>query len=173
MLRIKILRSSPQDGSKVKPETIHAHFPVPVHKTVHHQCLHPRVVRVERVSATRVVDVGAWLASSCAVIGKVVDALKTDRGALPIAFTGMVIDHVQDDFDTGIMDGIHHFPEFCAGILMGITGFGCEKVDAVITPIIFQSAPDQECFINKSMYRHQLQRGNTECLQILQNFAVA
>jgi len=85
----------------------------------------------------------------------------------------MVINHVQDDLDTGIVDGIHHFPELQVRIPVGVTCSGCEKVDAVIAPEIFQSPTDKKGFVDKGVYRHQLQRRNTQCLQVFENPAIA
>ena len=113
--------SPSEDGGKIKPEAIHGHILVPVNQAVLHQRLHPWMINIHGIAATGIVDIAVRITRFRAVIGQVIDTFKAQRRTLLITFACMVINHVQDHFYTGIMDHIHHFPEFCNRVPISIS----------------------------------------------------
>ena len=77
MLRIKTLSGSAEDRRKVKTETIHRHFVMPVNKAIQHQRLHPGMVNIQGVAATGIIDIAVGMAGLGAVIGQVINAFET------------------------------------------------------------------------------------------------
>jgi hypothetical protein len=50
------------------------------------------------------------------VIVDVVDSTKTVSRSVWAAFGGVVVDHVEDDLDASLVEGMNHRAEFLAGI---------------------------------------------------------
>ena len=69
------------------------------------------MIEIKRIAAAGVVDVIARVIRLQTVIAGVVDAAKTECRTAPVAFSGVVVNHVQDHFDTGLVQGTHHIPE--------------------------------------------------------------
>ena len=66
---------------------------------------------VEGVAAARVVHVVPRIARHGAVVRQVVDAAERRVGTRLVAFRRVVVDHVQDDFDAGVVQNLDHFLE--------------------------------------------------------------
>ena len=67
--------------------------------------------------------------------------LKERVGPRSIAFGGVVVDHVEDDFHAGFVDGADHGFEFAQAFfgIGGVARIGSEEADAVVAPIIGES----------------------------------
>src|SRR5262249_15490332 len=102
---------------------------------------HPHVVEIERIPRPGIVDVVAWLIGHKSVVRGVVDALERQGWAKLIAFSSVIVDHVENDFETNLVKACHHLLEFSQGLLtlMGITRIWCKKPDRIITPIVRQT----------------------------------
>lgn len=82
---------------------------------------------VNSVSSSCVVDVVARLLEHRAVVGKVVDPLERQRGTeFKFAFSGMVVDHVENNLDAGVMSA-DHVPEANNALQAVVTGSWREK----------------------------------------------
>ena len=74
-----------------------------------------------------------------AIVRDVVDALERQRRPQVIAFTGMVVDDVEDHFDPRRVKRLHHRLELIhliAESTRGVADVGREEADRVIAPII-------------------------------------
>ena len=62
-----------------------------------------------------------------------------------VAFGGVVVNHVQDDFEPGVVEPRDHLLELAKTLFRrrGVTRIRCEKADAVIAPIVLQPAFQQ------------------------------
>jgi hypothetical protein len=82
----------------------------------------------------------------------------------------VVVDHVQNHFDAGGMQGGHHHLELLDGILgqvrRGITAVGGEKGQGVIAPVIRQPPVDEMPVVEKVMHRQEFDGGDAELGQI-------
>ena len=93
------------------------------------------------------------------------------RRAQVIAFSRVVVDHVENDLDAGAVERLHHRLEFphlmrpvrCAGI----AAVGREKADGVIAPVIGEPAIDQVFVPDEMMDRQQFDGRDAEILQML------
>ena len=97
-----------QGGGQIEAEAVDVHLLHPVPQAVHDQLQHLRMAHVERIAGARVVHVVARIVGDQAVVGGVVDAAETERRAELIALGGVVVDHVEDHFDAGAMQRLHH-----------------------------------------------------------------
>src|SRR5512132_64807 len=74
------------------------------------------------------------------VVGEIVDPAETERWAKMISFPGMIVNHVENHFDTSIVQAPHH--RFELGHLLahlptaGIFSMRSEKGDSVVTPVV-------------------------------------
>ena len=103
----------------------------PVTQAVHNQLQNIGMQHVERVATTGIVDIISSLGRICPVIAEVVYAPKREGRSQMIAFGRMVINHIQNHFDTGGMHGPHHHLELLHCIQMivlpGKTCIGSEE----------------------------------------------
>ena len=72
---------------------------------------HLRVPHEQGVPGAGGVVVVAGVLVDEPVVGGVVDALEAQRGAELVALGGVVVDDVQDDFQPGAVQGVHHRAE--------------------------------------------------------------
>src|SRR5215467_1234153 len=70
------------------------------------------MITVERVSATREVHVVLQIPWHEKVMGPVIDAPERESWPLVIAFLRMIEHHVQNYFDAGPVQRLHHIAEF-------------------------------------------------------------
>src|ERR1700677_4625165 len=97
-----------------------------------------RMAHVEAVTAAGVVQVTPGFPVIEAVVRRVVDAAETERRAHVVALGRVVVDHVEDDLDAGLVQLLHHRLEL-ADLLTALAGAGIavvrrEEADRVIAP---------------------------------------
>ena len=68
---------------------------------------------VQRIAASRVVHVVARLPFDAPVVRGVVDTPEANRGAQMVSLRGVVVNYIEDDFETSRMQRPHHVLEFC------------------------------------------------------------
>ena len=77
-----------------------------------------------------------------------------------VALRSVVVDHVQDYFEAGAVQGPHHVLEFRHLIAGGARGgearVGCEESQRVVAPVIGKAALQEMPIRYRMMYRHQL-----------------
>src|ERR1700737_5310140 len=95
--------------------------------------------KIERVPAAGEVVVIPRLARLQPVIGKVVDPGKVQSWAEVIAFGGVIVDDVENDFDSGIVQAGDRGSERIERGVQGIAGLGGEKPEGVIAPAVANS----------------------------------
>ena len=121
------MRRPAENCRQVEAKAVHAHLPVPVAQTVHDELLDTRMVDVHGVPCAGVVDVDAVVAGFSSVVGQVVDAAERQRRAVSVCLAGMVVDHIEDDFDPGVVYGAHHVTELGYCIRLRISWAWCEE----------------------------------------------
>jgi hypothetical protein len=84
----------------------------PIAQAVRNHLDDPRMAQVDRVSGAGVVDVVTLPVRHEPIVGGVVDAFEGECGTALVAFRGMVVDDVQNHFETGIMEPRDHLLEF-------------------------------------------------------------
>ena len=87
------------------------------------------------------------------------------------AFGCVVVDHVQDHFNTdGVESGNHHF-ELLDSILWqmrrGVAALRRKVRQSVVTPVVGEAAFHQVAIFEKVMCRQEFDRRNTKATQVL------
>ena len=145
------------------------HLLHPVAQAVGYHLHDAGMAQIDRVPGAGVVDVVALLVRQQAVVGGVVDALEGQGRAALIALRGVIVDHVQDDLEPGIVEPRHHLLELAqtVGGVGGVARVGREEADGVVPPVIGESLLDEMTVIDEGVYREQLDRGDAQRLHIV------
>src|SRR5690554_4459807 len=84
----------------------------------------------------------------------------------------MVVDDVENYLEPGVMQARDHFLEFIDGA-PGQVGFvRSEKADAVVAPIVAQALFQQMLLVDKAVYRQKLYAGDSQGLDMSEQFGV-
>src|SRR5260370_40917622 len=117
------------------------------------------MAHVQRIAASRVVHVVARLPIDATVICRVVDAPKAHRRAQMVALRSVVVNYIENDFETRRVHRPHHVLEFgnliADGTGRGKTRVERKKSDRVISPVVSKSARLKMAIPDRMMYRHQ------------------
>lgn len=70
------------------------------------------------------------------VVGVFCEAFEVVCGSVFVAFGGVVVDDVEDDFDVGVVEGVDEFSEFGDGVIDGVSAHGAEVVDGGVSPVV-------------------------------------
>jgi hypothetical protein len=133
-----------------------------------------RVPHVQRVPGACGVEVVASAVGQ-QVVRRVVDALEGQHRAEVVALRGVVVDHVEDDLDAGLVHGPHQVLELGDDLfdtprrIIAVRG---EEADRVVSPVVPQAVLHQMLVVHEVMDRHQLDRGDAEPLQVLDDGGV-
>ncbi len=160
-----------QCAGQVEAEAVHVHFLDPIAQAVHDELQHARMDHVQRVAASGKVHVVALVLRRQPVVGGVVDAAHRQRRPHVVALGGVVVNHVEDDFEAGGVQGADHHLELMhrlAGALTGdVAQVGGEKRQRVISPVVAQPLLDEVPFVHVMMDRHQLDGRDAEAGEVL------
>ena len=163
-----------KNGAQIKTEAIDFGFLDPVAQAVGDHLHHARVREIHGVTGTGIVDVVARLVGNQAVIAGVVDAFEGQRRPHLVAFGGVVVDHVKNDFEPCIVETRDHFLEFLQGgaRLRGVAWFRSEETDGVVAPVVREPLVQQMPIVHEGKHREHLHRGDAQCLDVRNNLAV-
>ena len=83
-----------------------------------------------------------------------------------VAFGGVVVDHVQDHLDAGIVQTRDHLLEFGKHEVGdgGIARIGGKEADRVVAPVVGQALVQQIAVVDEGVDRQQFHRGDAEAL---------
>ena len=126
---------------------------------------------VQRVAAAGEVHVVARILRRQAVIGGVVHAAHGQRRPHLVALGRVVVDDVEDDFESGGVQAAHHQLELLHRLarpsVRGVFGVRREKAQRVVAPVIGQPLLDEMAVVEMIMHGHQLDGGDAEVEQVL------
>ena len=79
--------------------------------------------------------------------------LKECRAAL-VALCRMIVDHVENDFEAGGVEGGDHLLELAQGLLrfMRVAAIGGKEPEAVVSPVVGQAVFAQVVVVDKRVY---------------------
>ena len=123
---VDVVELAGQRRGEVEAEAVDVHLGHPVAQRVHDQLQRVGVPDVEGVPGARVVHVVALVVLDQPVVRRVVDALEAQRRAEVVALGGVVVDHVEDHLDAGLVHRLHHRLE----LLHLLAGLACESAAA-------------------------------------------
>ena len=69
--------------------------------------------------------------------------LKRQRRPEVVAFGGVVVDHVEDDLDAGVVEALDHGLELADRAACQVARLGREEADRVVAPIVAQALGEQ------------------------------
>ena len=88
-----------------------------------------------------------------------------------VALGGVVVDDVEDHLDAGAVQRLHHLLELAhlaAELAAGaVAHVGREEADRVVAPVVAQPLVEQDLVVDEGVHRHQLDRGDAELAQVL------
>src|ERR671925_442274 len=97
-----------QCRSQVESKAIDMHFQHPVSQTVHDELESVRVSHIQAIATAGVIHVVAPVVGDQAIVGGVVDAAKTQRRPKMVAFSRVVINHIDDDLYAFTVQSLDH-----------------------------------------------------------------
>ena len=168
--RSTVCRSS-ENARKVKAEPIHMVIGHPVAKTFHNKALYNRVIAVHGIAAAG--EVVVLRIRRQHVIDVIVNALKGNERAALSALCGMVEDHIQNHFDSVLLQKLDHLLQLPTLTVVlcrsGIAGVRGKKSHRVVAPVFVQPLPlirMTVCDLVEFKDRQQLHCRDAQLLQI-------
>ncbi|CAB4698420.1 unannotated protein [freshwater metagenome] len=132
-----------------------------------------RVTHVEGVTRTRVIHVLASVLLVQAVVGTVVEPLETEQRSAPATLGRVVINHVQDHFNSGFVQGLDHDLELLHLLprlaTHGVLIMRRKETNRVVTPVVAKAHLHEPTIMNELMNRHQLNRRHTQVVEVFNN----
>ncbi|MNR34253.1 hypothetical protein D3C85_1520050 [compost metagenome] len=125
----------------------------PVFQALVRKVRHCRMAEIERVTATGPVVIITVIPDP--IIATVIDSAHRERGSVEIQLCAVVQHHVQNHFNSGLMQGFYRIAKFLSGALRmrGIARVEGKHRQRVIAPIIHQSESLQARFGDKMRHR--------------------
>ena len=105
---IDLVELARQRAREVEAEPVDVHLERPIPQAVHDQLQNLRALHVQRVPAAGEIGVEAQIVGDEAVVRQVVDALQRQRRPEVIPFGRVVVDHIQDHLEAGVVQRPHH-----------------------------------------------------------------
>ena len=168
---VHLVELTRQSGGQVEAEPVDVHLSDPVAQRVHDELENRRRAHEQRVAGTGGVEVVAGRSIDEAVVGAVVDASEGQRGAQVVALGRVVVDHVQDDLDVGLVEGLDHGLELLDLLTLGaVGGVGVvrgEESDRVVAPVVRQALLLQVGVVDELVDRHELDSRRTQVLEVV------
>ena len=171
----KTLLVSGEFRGKVKAESVNVHLKHPVAQTFDDEVGDNGVVRVHGVSAAREVHVVFRVVVDEMVEDCVVKPAEIKRDSAFVSFRRVVENHVEDDFDSGVVERLHHVLELAhrapGRLVKGIARLWREKSDGGIAPVVLEPCPCARICVRVLVLvefknRKQLHRGDSKLLQV-------
>src|SRR5580692_3828590 len=107
------------------------------------------------------------------VVHGIVQATHAQRRTELTALPGMVVDHVEQYFDTSRMQGLDRTLELIAVAAVQVARLGSKVRERVVAPVIDEPALDEWPILHDRMYRQELDRGDAQALQVSDDVLVA
>ena len=171
---VDVVQRAGERGGEIEPEAVDVHLGDPVAQRVGDQLQRERAAGVERVAAAGVVDVAARVVLGEAVVGAVVDAAEREQRAVRAALGGVVVDDVEDHLQARRVQGTDHRLELADRVARvagagGVPGVRGEEAEGVVAPEVPKAAALQVRLGDEVVDRQQLDRGDAERGQVLQD----
>jgi hypothetical protein len=152
-LIVEAVRFAREDRAQIEPKAVYMRFVDPITQAVGDHLDDIGVRNIQRVAGARVVDVEARIVRQETVIRGVVDAFEGQGRSALVALGGMVVDDVENDFQSRIVEARDHLLEFAQALLrLGcVARIGGKKTDAVIAPVIGQAFLQQVVVVDEDV----------------------
>ncbi len=154
-------------GREIEAEAVDPHLLDPVAQGVRDHPERVGMAQLERVPAAGEVVVVALLVVEEMVVGGVVDAAEGQRRPQMAAFGRVVVDDVQDHLDPGIVHHLHEGLDLAQAARPQIFRLRRKEADRVVAPVVLEATLDQMAVVKERFDREQLDRGDTEVLEVI------
>ena len=131
------------------------------------------MAEVDRVAGARGIPGEARVLGGELVVAPVVDALERQRRPEVVALRRVVVDHVEDDLDPGVVQRPDRGLEARHAGLAQETGLRGEEGEGGVAPVVAQALLDEEAVVGEGLDRHQLHGGDAELHEVLDDARVA
>ena len=128
---------------------------------------------VERVSGSGVVDVIAMLIRQRSIVREIVDPLESERRPHLVALGRVIVDHVEDHLDAGVVEGADHIAQPLLSTRPQIAVRRGEEAQRIVSPIVPQALGEQVVVVREPVDREKFDRRDPERLHIADNLLVA
>jgi hypothetical protein len=168
---VDVVELARQRGREIEAEAVHVHLGDPVAQRVRHQLQRVGMPHVQAVPGAGVVHVVPPVVVHRAVVGGIVESLERQHRAEMIPLRRVVVDDVEDDFDSGGVHRLHELLEL-ADLPARVAGAAVivvrrEEADGVVAPVVPQPAVEQEAVVHELMDRQQFDRRDSEAPEVL------
>jgi hypothetical protein len=144
---VDVVELACQGRGQIEAEPVDVHLKDPVAEAVHDELQRPRMGHVQGIAGAGVVHVVPTIAGHQAVVAGIVDASEGEGRPELVAFAGVVVDHVEDHLDAGLVQPFDHDLEFvdlfAERPTAGVADIGREEADRVVAPVVRQALVDQ------------------------------
>ncbi|MNI19430.1 hypothetical protein D3C73_728670 [compost metagenome] len=120
------------------------------------------MTHVECVARTGVVDVVARIVGHQSIVAGVVDALERQGRPHLVAFGRVVVDHIEDHLQPGLVKARDHDLELADRLTRHVARMGGKEAKSVVAPVIAQAFFQQVVVIEEVMHGHQFHGGHAE-----------
>ena len=161
------IRFAAQYRTQIEAESVHMELFHPIAQAVGRPAGYVAADDIQRIAAPRPVFIVS-VAVEPVPKGIVYPPLAKHR-PLPVLLGGMVVNHVQNHFDTGFVQRAHGFFQlvFRVGGIDGIRRLDREMGIGVVAPVIAQALPLQMIFVQMLVDGQQFDGGDAQFLQII------
>jgi hypothetical protein len=103
-------------AGEVESEAVDVHLEHPVPQAVHDELQHLRALHVQRVAAAGEVQIIPSVVVDEPIVGGIIDAPQRQGRSKVIAFSGVVVDDIEDHFYVCAVERLDHLLEFPRGL---------------------------------------------------------
>ena len=161
---------------KIEAESVNMHLGNPVPQRIHNQLQRVRMPNIQAISRTRVVHIVLTVIIDQAIISRVVDTPEAQRRPHMVAFSRVVIDDVENDFDVIVVEGPHHILELRnsgAGFLGScIVLVRCQEAEGVVSPVVAETELVEPIILIELVDRHELDSCHAKVFEVLDDRGV-
>ena len=160
-----------QGGGEVEAEAVDVHLRDPIAQRIHDELQDLRGTHQEGVARARRIEVVLTVPVDKAVVRGVVDAAERQGRSHVVALGRVVVDDIEDDLDVGSVQRLDHCLELRdlrARFLRRRVAIVRGKItDRVVAPVVRQPLRLQGRVVRELLDRHELDCGDAELLQVL------
>src|SRR5262245_57588027 len=89
-----------QFGREIESKSVDMHLLHPVPQTVGNQLQRPWMQQIQAVTSTGEIKIEAAIFRVQPIIGRIIDTTETERRAHMISFSRVIVNHIENHFDT-------------------------------------------------------------------------
>ena len=169
-MRIELGIFATQCHCQIEAEAVDVHFLHPVPQRIEHHAHHLRMTNIQGVACTGEVLILSEIGWIQLVVFAVIQSTPGENRPQLATFCGVVVNHIENDFDSGSVERFHHIPEL---VDLGtwllprrIARCRCEEPERAVPPVVGFALIGEEFVIHKRMDGQKLHRGHTEPLEV-------